>query len=142
MLYVVLYCLSCTADPCFLSFYRSFVLITAPTGNTTQHNTTHRVYSYSNCNFLARYVTLSPEYSSDDVMAACTNLGYDALGQAGAEICSSLLQDHGIGFDYWQATIPVNQHVCTTYLQPTPWGLVSPDLDTAFQAARVFSIIG
>ena len=113
------------------------------------------IYSYANCNFIARYVTLTPEYTTtgtdgtntSDYTKACDDLGYGSVGSdsgsnMSTEICSSLLQDHRIGFAYWQATIPVDQKVCFTYIQSTPWGCVTPEFDSAFIASRWFSIIG
>ena len=115
------------------------------------------IYSYAYCDFIARYVTLTPEYTitgtdgttTSDYTKACNDLGYgsDDGSDSGSnnmstEICSSLLQDHGIGFSYWQATIPVDKEVCFTYTQLTPWGFVTPEFDSAFIASRWFSIIG
>ena len=115
------------------------------------------IYSYAYCDFIARYVTLTPEYTitgtdgttTSDYTKACNDLGYgsDDGSDSGSnnmstEICSSLLQDHGIGFSYWQATIPVDKEVCFTYTQLTPWGFVTPEFDSAFNASKWFSIIG
>jgi len=114
------------------------------------------VYSYAHCDFLSRFVVLAPEYG-DDYSKACQELGYgdsdtdlststattmSSVVDVGSEICASMLQNHGIGFSYWQATIPVDQTVCFTYTQLTPWGYVSPVFDSAFNASRWFSCIG
>jgi hypothetical protein len=107
------------------------------------------IYSYAYCDFISRYVTLTPEYTTTgtdgttaepDYTKACNDLGYGSNMSTG--ICSSLLQNHGIGFTYWQATIPVDQQVCFTYTQLTPWGYVTPEFDSAFNASKWFSIIG
>jgi len=103
-------------------------------------------------------VVLSADYAANDYTQACQDLGYgsDSMNEmndvitstvssgfnVGNEICSSMLQNHGIGFSYWQATIPVDQTVCFTYTQLTPWGYVSPVFDSAFIASRWFSCIG
>ena len=113
------------------------------------------IYSYTGCNFIARYVTLTPEYTTtgtdgtntSDYTKACDDLGYGSVGSdsgsnMSTEICSSLLQDYRIGFAYWQATIPVDQIVCSAYTQLTPWGYVTPEFDSAFIASKWFSIIG
>jgi hypothetical protein len=105
------------------------------------------IYSYAHCDFISRYVTLTPEYTNadsngvPDYTKACNDLGYGTDG-SNTEICSSLLQNHGIGFTYWQATIPVDQTACFAYTQLTPWGYVTPDFDSAFNASRWFSVIG
>ena len=36
---------------------------------------------------------------------------------ATADQCGSLLDNHGVGFWAWQATVPVDQLVCTSYTQ-------------------------
>lgn len=99
------------------------------------------VYSYARCEFLSRKVVLSSDYSENDYVTACADLGYDA-GGALSQVCQSLLQNHGIGFSYWQATVPVDQKVCFTYTQLTPWGYVTPTFDSNFNASQWFSIIG
>mmetsp|Transcript_34117 Transcript_34117/g.38176 ORF Transcript_34117/g.38176 Transcript_34117/m.38176 type:complete len:356 (+) Transcript_34117:45-1112(+) len=123
------------------------------------------VYSFAHCDFLSRFVVLTADYENE-YSKACQALGYgsdaadsmsemnDAMTSSTVSsssqftsntmntICSSLLQNHGIGFSYWQATIPVDQTVCFTYTQLTPWGYVSPVFDSAFIASRWFSCIG
>lgn len=102
------------------------------------------VYSYAYCDFVAREVTLNPaagyDTSSDSIAQACDDLGYQT--SSGISVCSSLLQPHAIGFSYWQATVPVDKKVCFTYTQLTPFGYVTPDLDTKFHASSVMSVIG
>lgn len=113
------------------------------------------IYSYAYCGFIARYVTLTPEYTitetdgttTSDYTRACNDLGYgsdgsDSGSNMSTEICPNLLQDHGIGFSYWQATIPFDRKVCFTYTQLPPWGFVTPEFDSAFNASKWFSIIG
>ena len=101
------------------------------------------VVSYSRCDFVSRYVTLGPDYVAGDYSSACNDLGYgNDIDSADSQVCRSLLQNHGIGFTYWQATIPVDQTLCFSYTQFTPWGYVTPDFDSAFNASRWFSIIG
>jgi len=100
------------------------------------------IYSYAQCDFLSRYVTLGPDYTPGDYASACNDLGYDEIDSAGSQTCQSLLQNHGIGFTYWQATIPVDQTMCFSYTQITQWGYVTPDFDSNFIASRWFSIIG
>lgn len=105
------------------------------------------IYSYAHCDFLSRYVTLGPDYAAGDYASACTDLGYgggggDNADSTDSQLCQSLLQNHGIGFTYWQATIPVDQTMCFSYTQIKPWGWVTPDFDSAFNASRWFSMIG
>ncbi|VEU39824.1 unnamed protein product [Pseudo-nitzschia multistriata] len=100
------------------------------------------VYSFAYCNFLSRYVTLSDNYSPGDFAAACSDLGYEDGDSFDAQTCQSIMEDHAIGFSYWQATIPVDQRVCFSYTQLTPWGYASPDFDSSFFTSRTFAIIG
>lgn len=51
------------------------------------------------------------------------------------------MQGNGIGFSYWEATIPVDQKVCFSYTQLTPWGYATPDFDSNFNTSRAFAII-
>lgn len=101
------------------------------------------IYSYAYCDFLQRTAVLNDAYTADDYETACGDLGYSTDGdRADNQICQSILQSHGIGFAYWQATVPVDQKVCLTYTQATPWGFVTPDFDARFNTSRAFSIMG
>ena len=100
------------------------------------------VCSFAYCDFLSRYVTLNEMYSPGDYVTACVDLGYDKANSLDSQICQSVMQDHGIGFRYWQAIIPVDQKVCFSYTQLTPWGWVSPVFDSKFFTSSAFSIIG
>lgn len=125
------------------------------------------MYSFAHCDFVSRYVALGPGYDPGDYASACADLGFGsesnndgnnndgiaavdtwstdvdiATNNAQLTICQSILEDHGIGFSYWQATIPVDQTVCFSYTQVTPWGYVKPEFDALFYASRVFSILG
>lgn len=103
------------------------------------------VYSYAYCDFVAREVTLNPDAGYDTSSAgleqACEDLGYSA-NVGTSSVCSTLLQPHAIGFSYWQATVPVDKKVCFTYTQLTPFGYVTPDLDSKFHASSWMSMIG
>jgi len=106
------------------------------------------IYSYAQCDFVNRYVTLVPEYASEgddldsQISAACTTLGYNKISQQSQMLCESILGNRKIGFRYWQATIPVDQKICAPYTQLTPWGWVTPNFDSAFKASSAFSILG
>eukprot|EP00536_Pseudo-nitzschia_multiseries_P002840 jgi/Psemu1/184374/e_gw1.39.73.1 len=100
------------------------------------------VYSYAMCDFLSRSITLSDDYTPGDYETACSDLGYGSANALDAQICQSVMQNHGIGFTYWQATIPVDQKMCFSYTQLAPWGWVVPEFDTKFNTSRAFSIIG
>jgi len=102
------------------------------------------IYSYAYCDFVGREVTLNPKYSASgsSIGQACEDLGYVAAAGTGTSVCSTLLAPHAIGFSYWQATLPVDQHVCLTYTQLTPFGYVTPHLDSKFHASSWMSVMG
>lgn len=105
------------------------------------------VYSTTPCNFVARSVTLNADYmvseglEQSDLTEACRSLGYGSVAFP-SSICQTLLQPHAIGFQFWQGTVPVDQKVCFSYTQLTPFGYVSPNLDTNFIASQWMSVIG
>ena len=74
------------------------------------------IYSYAYCDFAKRYITLADGTTPEQ---ACADAGYDS----GAELdsCVALLGTHGVGFEGFWATVPVNQQICFSYTQPTPW---------------------
>ena len=99
------------------------------------------VYAFAYCDFLAREVELSPTYadgSDSQYENACVGLGYTSY----SPICETLLQPHKIGFTYWQGTVPVDQRVCFSYTQLTPWGYVTAERDSYFTAASWMSSFG
>mmetsp|Transcript_25116 Transcript_25116/g.59274 ORF Transcript_25116/g.59274 Transcript_25116/m.59274 type:complete len:347 (+) Transcript_25116:99-1139(+) len=104
------------------------------------------IYSFANCDFLTRNVTLSGDYASGGYTAACDDLNYDLQGEANdfqLEVCHSVMQPHGIGFVNWQSAVDgTDQESCFSYKQQMPWGKDRPVLDNAFGASRIFSIMG
>lgn len=92
--------------------------------------------SYAYCDFLTRTVKLT---EGNTVESVCASNGFDAsLGST----CEALLNDHGVGFEGFWVTIPVDVQVCLAYTQPTPWGFQTPEFDTKFNSARALSITG
>eukprot|EP00539_Tryblionella_compressa_P015302 CAMPEP_0178842452 /NCGR_PEP_ID=MMETSP0746-20121128/15521_1 /TAXON_ID=913974 /ORGANISM="Nitzschia punctata, Strain CCMP561" /LENGTH=261 /DNA_ID=CAMNT_0020505801 /DNA_START=21 /DNA_END=806 /DNA_ORIENTATION=+ len=92
-------------------------------------------YSYAYCDFASRYVELTPGTTVEDVCSG--------LGNGFQSSCETLLQDgHGVGFEGFWVTIPVDTQICLDYTQLTPWGYVTPDFDTKFNSARALSICG
>lgn len=65
------------------------------------------IMATSYCAFVSRDVTTTE--SAVEICAQGTN--------STTEQCESFLDDHGIGFWGWQATVPVNQLVCLSYTQ-------------------------
>ena len=98
------------------------------------------IYSYAYCDFVERTVSLDPSISEgdeDSITQACNSLGF-----TNAAVCKTLLQPHAIGFSYWQGTVPVDQKVCFSYMQLTPFGYISPDLDSTFIASAWMATLG
>jgi hypothetical protein len=73
------------------------------------------IYSFAYCDFAKRYVVLTPD---TDPSTVCADNGFDGGLQ---QVCQSLINTHGVGFEGFWATVPVNQNVCFSYTQPTPW---------------------
>lgn len=74
------------------------------------------VYSYAYCDFVTRYVELTP---GSDPSSVCSEAGFDGAGLG--SVCQGLVQTHGVGFEGFWTTVPVDQQVCFQYTQPTPW---------------------
>jgi hypothetical protein len=72
------------------------------------------IYSYAYCDFATRYITLT---EGTDIDTVCSDLGFDG---GLSQVCNALLQVHGVGFEGFWATVPVDEQVCFTYTQPTP----------------------
>lgn len=88
------------------------------------------------CDFAARDVQFVEGF---DVAQACASLNMTDWREA---VCTSFLDKHGVGFNSWYATIPVDTAVCLSYEQYIPGiGIVEPDFDAAFNAGRVFAIM-
>ena len=94
-------------------------------------------YSYAWCDFAKRYVTLAPGFTSEDV---CTSNGFDTTSEQ--QLCEALLNTHGVGFEGFWVTVPVNTQICSPYTIATPTGWVTPEFDTKFNSARALSITG
>jgi hypothetical protein len=73
------------------------------------------IYSFAYCDFAKRYVVLSP---GTDPSTVCSDSGFEGGLE---QVCQSLINTHGVGFEGFWATVPVNQDVCFSYTQPTPW---------------------
>jgi hypothetical protein len=73
------------------------------------------IYSYAYCDFAKRYITLADGVTAQQ---ACADAGYTGGSQ---DSCVALLGTHGVGFEGFWATVPVDQQVCFSYTQPTPW---------------------
>eukprot|EP00579_Thalassiosira_antarctica_P026870 CAMPEP_0202012202 /NCGR_PEP_ID=MMETSP0905-20130828/22599_1 /ASSEMBLY_ACC=CAM_ASM_000554 /TAXON_ID=420261 /ORGANISM="Thalassiosira antarctica, Strain CCMP982" /LENGTH=277 /DNA_ID=CAMNT_0048571345 /DNA_START=18 /DNA_END=851 /DNA_ORIENTATION=- len=94
------------------------------------------ISSYAYCDFATRKVTLKEGFTIDEV---CSSTGYDGITKAQ---CEALLNTHGVGFDGFWITVPVDTKVCYPYTLITPWGYQTPDMDTKFNSARALSITG
>lgn len=89
------------------------------------------------CNFANREITFKPGFNADE---ACTS--YNFTSTQDEQFCNAVVNDPGVGFYYWYASFPVDQHVCMSYSMPVPGrGLVTPDFDSAYEAARVFAVM-
>lgn len=73
------------------------------------------ISSYAYCDFLTRTVTLAEGTSIDDV---CSSTGFDNVLDPS---CKALLNTHGVGFEGFWVTVPVDTQVCFSYTQLTPW---------------------
>jgi len=73
------------------------------------------IYSYAWCDFVKRYVVLAPGV---DPTTACSELGYNG---SLSTVCETMIGTQGIGFEGFWVTVPVDQQMCLTYSQPTPW---------------------
>ena len=69
------------------------------------------VSSYAYCDFVTRSVQLNEGYTIDSV---CADEALDT------RTCESLLQTHGIGFEGFWITVPVDTQVCYSYTLLTP----------------------
>ncbi|KAG7344629.1 hypothetical protein IV203_019040 [Nitzschia inconspicua] len=94
------------------------------------------VYSYAYCDFATRYIELT---EGTDPNTVCETSGFSTDLQP---VCEALIQTHGVGFEGFWVTVPVDQQVCFPYTQPTPIGIVTPTFDTKFNSARALSITG
>ena len=92
------------------------------------------ICSYAYCDFVTRNVELNDGYTVDSV---CSEFG---AGGGQEDICTALLNEHGIGFDYFWVTVPVDQQLCYPYTLLTPSGYVTPSFDTKFNSARALCI--
>lgn len=92
--------------------------------------------SYAYCDFITRTVTLTEGNTIDSV---CDDYGTTAIMRSQ---CEQLLTEHGVGFEGFWTTIPVDTQVCYPFTLPTPYGYQTPDLDTKFNSARALSICG
>lgn len=88
------------------------------------------------CNFFDRSPTFVEGFNIAEECAAQNFTGYQE------EFCNSLLEQHGVGFYNWYATFPVDQQACVSYTLWVPnRGWITPSFDSAFEAARVFSVM-
>jgi hypothetical protein len=95
------------------------------------------IYSYAFCDFAERYVTLQPGITIEE---ACTSTGFESTTDQ--QLCQALLNPHGVGFEGFWVTVPVNTQFCSSYTVATPRGFVTPEFDTKFNSARALSITG
>lgn len=87
------------------------------------------------CDFLDREVDYEDDF---DLQSACEDLG---LTGSGSQMCTTLLEKHGVGFYGWYGTVPIDTQVCFPYTLLNPEvGYVTPDFDTTFNSARAFAI--
>jgi hypothetical protein len=91
------------------------------------------LYSTAYCSFVNREVDFVPGF---DVETAC------ALGAGNGIVCTTLLQEHGVGFYAWEGTVPVDEVLCLSYTQyiPSQGVYVTPDFDTKFNSAKAFAM--
>lgn len=92
------------------------------------------IYSYAHCDFITRTVTLT---EGNTIESVCADTGYTGSMDV---MCQSLLSEHGIGFEGFWITVPVDTKICYAYTLVTPWGFQSPNFDTKFNSARALSI--
>ncbi|CAB9500330.1 expressed unknown protein [Seminavis robusta] len=88
------------------------------------------------CDFAERHVRLAQGISAQDACQSLTTEDWNA------RVCQTFLDQHGVGFFGWYFTVPVDTQFCTSYeLWINNVGIVSPQFDSAFYAARVCSVL-
>lgn len=88
------------------------------------------------CNFANREIEFVPDFSLSD---ACAEYNFTDFQE---QWCNSFLDEHGVGFYNWYATVPVDTQTCVSYTLFVPSrGWVTPNFDSAFEAGRVFAVM-
>lgn len=89
-----------------------------------------------NCNFAERSIKYFSGFTSDSICAQADLSSFEE------PVCKTFLDTHGVGFFEWMGIIPVNQQVCLSYTQYVPEvGFVTPEFDSAFNAAKAFAVM-
>ena len=91
----------------------------------------------ASCNYAGREFTWNKGFN---FTAACDSLQLDPADEG---ICESLLTDSGVGFYNWYGTVPIDTQVCLSYTLWNPYvnGWITPDFDSKFHSAVIFSIM-
>ena len=86
------------------------------------------LYATAFCSFVNRNIELQ---DGATIGSVCSSLDIPQ------DQCTSMLDNHGVGFWAWEMTIPVDEQACFSYTQYVDGvGYVTPEFDRKFNSAR------